>query len=398
MRTPLLVLAATLSLTAQGIDSHNPAFRRFLVSLREPAEAWVEGRKADAPLLTLDDARSSEVLGPGYHVLELPGWEPNLPYVVIVPRGAAPKEGRPVLISPSPAMEGPPDELASRAFLGAFLEEGFTLLLPVAPHRAGHRGPPAKDQRRAALGRGRELLPALIGDLAFRTPLDRDRVFLLGQWSFQATPTFPQAWPRAVVTPLAGLYLLAPGSAEIDHPSDPGPWPGRWVAFHRSRHNPDSLTVLEQRLAAMEPPVRVRSIRDRSVDYLGQLMIRRAAIRKLLADTRRPQEPAILDVLLGGEHPAGFEWLDTRRLEQPVHLRATRTQNTINVTTPDSPTGPPIKLDLWFAEVPGEITVRFNGRPIHGGTVPMNNATRLLSLRHQVQTGRPTSAVLRVRP
>ena len=372
----------------------DPELRRFLVSQRAWADDWLERRSAEVP--TLDAARSP-ALAAGFHVLDLAGWSPPLRYVAIVPKTPAPKAGRPVLVGRNPILGLPPDELGLRQFYGGFLEEGFTLLVPIRPKYMGV-GIEKSSPERDALGMAHDLLACLLADLELTSPIDRERVLYLGPWIHQPIITWPQTWPNIDVTPFAGLYAMLPGGAWQGRPPDVRRWQGRTILFHRSRHNPDRQTLLEQRLTHLEPPVRIVRHVDRRLDYFGEVVITREAVRRLTRGVRRPAAADVIEFLAGGARPSAHEWLDAPGLGEDVRIRAERSGPVIEITTPDAKSRAPFNLDVWLSKDPGNLTVRFNGRPVHGGPVRNDATNRLRALRHALQTGRPTFAVLRIRP
>ena len=381
---------------AAAVLAQDQALRSFLVGPDGPAMAWLAMQDLTGEPRTFDEARDATTLAAGYHVVDLVGTTPPVRYVAMVPRAPAPTGGRPLLVAYSRA-PNPPDELPVRAAYGGFLDAGYTLLVPTRPGSMGLSNEPTNPERNAWSSRGRKLMPRLVADLALRTPLDRERVVVLGRWTDRPARLSQPAWPTCDATPFAACWLVLPGGSSAPTPDDAGRWQGRTAVFHRSRHNPDATTLVARRLASLEPPIDVRTIIDPNLDWARQVVIARDVIGPTAGRLTRSPEPDVLGFRPGRPYAPGHEWI-TAPAANGVRLIARRTPGSIALTTPDSPQGTLFPLEIWFASDPGDVRVTFNQRPVWGGAVPHDVHTALRCLRHHAQTGRKTIRVLTLRP
>lgn len=384
-----LLCAATMN--AQAIDG-----RSFVVTTDADARTAVERIDESAPTVTptLRSLRAADPLAPGFHVLELAGWNPAFRYVVVIPSSEAPSIGRPLVVAHPPGNTSlAPDELSIRGAYGAFLEAGCAVLVPVPGHLMGLTLSAEQARARAPWSGARDSMPALIADLALRTPIDRERVILLPWWTDQPSALTQPVWPDVDATPFAAVWVLLPAGATPVPPPDPGRWKGRRVVLHASSLRRDERTLLAGRLKTSG--IHVEILVDDGLDHASLCDPSSASIRDALSRIRRPAAPDTMEIHAGEPHPDDHEWISARAARTVVRVR--QSVGRIDVTTPREPRRAPFAFDLWFPTDPGDITVTFNGRPLHGGPVPHGARALWRCLRREARSGRRTVRVLHVR-
>ena len=385
-----------MAVLAAAVLSQDQALRAFLVGQEAQGMAWLETQALAGEPRTLDEARDPTPLAAGYHVVDLVGTEPPVRYIAVIPQAAAPKGGRPLIVAYSRG-PNPPDELPVRAAYGGFLEAGWTLLVPTRPGSMGLTNEPTNPERNPWSTRGRQLMSRLVADLALRSPIDRERVSVLGRWTDRPAKLARPTWPTCYATPFAACWLVLPGGSSAPAPDDVGRWQGRSAVFHRSRHNPDTTALLNKRLTSLSPPVNVRTVIDPHLDWAGQVVLGRDVIARTANDLRRPAEPDLLEFHCGAPYAPGHEWISAPTAAG-VRLVARREAGAIALSTPDAPASTLFHLKIWFASDPGGVRVTFNERPVFGGTVPHDARAALRCLRHQALTGRTARRVLILLP
>jgi len=389
--------AAGVLLTAAVLTGQHPGLRSFLVSPDVAAEAWLNSAEHATAPRSLEAARDQRDLAPGYHVLRLPGVAPAVVYVAVVPAGAAPANGRPLLGAPAPRPATPPDELPVRAAYGGFLESGFTVLVPVRPGAMGLKNAPVTPERDAWSLRGGDVMAGLLADLCLRTPVDREQLVVMGR-----LPTFPSTlnqatWPKVEVTPFAACWVPLAGGAGAPSPPDPLRWAGRGVILHGCGMAPDKTALVAGALRSLKPPASVRVLTDPRLRWIDRVQLHRRSIEPEMPTLRRPGEPRTISFRAGGDHPGRHEWLSVAETTGR-EIRARRQGAEGVIETPAAPAATVRALTVWFAGDPGPVRVSVNGRPVFGGTIPHDARTALRCLRREARTGRPTSRVLTVRP
>jgi hypothetical protein len=384
---PALLAVVGMTCAQDGVRPDDA--RSFVVSPPDAARRWI-----DVAASANEAVPGNPALGAGYHVIELPGWDPPLPYVVVIPVSPAPAAGRPLLMAREPTWRLPPDELPVRGLYAGFLEAGWVVLVPVPSRQmGGELDPGTMTGRDVWYATGIDLLPCLIADVASRTAIDRERVVVMAPLSENwRTPAVD--WPVLETTPFAAIYVPLFGGATIHPPKDPGRFAGRVALFHTSPHAPDVTRLLLGRLRNHAPPIPTRWRNDPQLNYLGEIRLTAEAVQALTGDLRRLAPPDTFDILVGRGHPARHEWFEIRGNEEPMRLRAARQGGRVVFTTPDDPGRQPIPMTLYWAHTPERVDVRFNGHIIATELPAAAPGESLRLERYRRQTGRPATRLL----
>lgn len=359
-------------------------------------EDFATADAAEAAVRQLRESRTA--LAPGFHRLTITGVDPPVYAGVVVPRGAVPPGGHPLLLAPAPAMLHPPDELVLRARYGTWLDLGWVVLSPLPPVYQIHgQYVPKRDP----WSDGPDHLALYVAAIDLDHPIDRDRV-LLHSRPPEGNPDSTDEVPvfAGDTTPLAGFLHFVPGTRRPAPVPDPLVWNRRLLALHLSTHADDLARIqhlgLEQRAAGAG--FRFWSRFDAGLDFPSRLAIDAAAMAEVAARAVRGGAPARLEFLAGGKGPARFEWLSAPGLAAPLRLVAALDGSSIRVATPDEPDRAPFALDLHLPDAPAAVTLEVNGRPAFGGPVPHGVREALEAARSELQGGRPVRRLLSVRP
>ena len=327
----------------------------------------------------------------GYSVLDLPGYDPSHGFAVILPAvGEPPATGWPLVVGGS-SMPTPPHEYLMRNLMSSWLERGFAVLFPRTPGLGGagksqdHRDPYAD----------RDLLPAMIALLEVETPIDRDRIFY-SPAPWDVATAHEHTIPAIDATLLAGLHAVLLGGSTLGTVRNAPHYAGRTVLLHHSDYEEDSILLARARLRWIGAHP-IETIKDSGLNDSVRFTIDHRAPEFFLTVRRKPPLQEL--TLEGhGSVPSRHEWIETVGPLGATRLRGKRSGDSIDLTTETGTIERIPALNLYLAEVPSSFTVRYQGRPVFGGTVPHGREQQLLCLRYRMLTGREAARVIQIRP
>jgi hypothetical protein len=307
----LLLAAASADGFAQAPDPDAQArFERFLVAPDHEAEALARSLAAEAPEALAALARSPATSTDAVRLVVVPGFDPPLAGVVVLPRTKSPPHGFPyVVVSVGPPVG--PEEFALRRRFGAYLEAGAALLAPVEiTGLAGGRPVDEPFGQRAA-----QLVPLCVA-AERAAPLDATRrVLLLGSPS----PRFYGPEPAIVGGAFAGIHAAIAGDDPVPvFKSFVSLAPRRVTIHHGSRLcDPSRLKIRDLVLRGAPQGLELRVIEDRRLEHAPLARLTATAAEEALRDLSPNRAPSSFRATCDPDDPRGasatwFVWTGAR--------------------------------------------------------------------------------------